>query len=569
MALAFVQVLCYFGVFGADTAVAADFSYTGSAQTFTVPANGYYKVELWGAQGGHSTCNDKICGAGGKGAYTSGVIYLNADDQYYVFVGGMAPIPEMNVNNGRGGRGGYNGGGNGGDDYEGSASWNDDKGGGGGGATDLRLINADWNDTVSLRSRIMVASGGGGAVHWSGYGGIGVGAGLYGPAATQTGGCAFGHGCQGLNGGAGTEGGGGGGGGYYGGKIIGKIGYGGSSYISGYLGSVAVESDADTTPRYASDGTTGCDNTNALTDLTCSIHYSGQMFLPFTTSMTAGDGVMPNPDGGEMTGRAGNGFARINPTSLDDTFSYASHTPKISTTSAGDTMTVTGDFTHADPSINGSTVISFVSPDGETGYATDIVKVDDNTLTLTIPPHHAGVTDMVITIYDQPETIADALTYTSSISVALDKINIDIGAYISFAAPSVISTDVQTVTITTDNYYGYTFSIAMSTADNRLTDSTTDVIPQYLLPTNPATHPATLSPDSWGLSVNYPAVTTSATLRDTYVPVPAKDGVPISLTAGPSSIVSSREDVYTMTYGVNVSAAGSYRGVIVYTVETN
>lgn len=29
------------------------FSYTGNYQEFIVPKNGYYKVELWGAQGGN------------------------------------------------------------------------------------------------------------------------------------------------------------------------------------------------------------------------------------------------------------------------------------------------------------------------------------------------------------------------------------------------------------------------------------------------------------------------------------------------------------------------------------
>ena len=53
-----------------------DFSYTGDIQIFTVPVDGYYKVELWGASGAGTY--------GGKGAYTSGTIYLSKDTVFYL-----------------------------------------------------------------------------------------------------------------------------------------------------------------------------------------------------------------------------------------------------------------------------------------------------------------------------------------------------------------------------------------------------------------------------------------------------------------------------------------------------
>ncbi|MDO5151335.1 MAG: glycine-rich protein, partial [Oscillospiraceae bacterium] len=74
------------------------YSYTGQYQTFVAPATGFYKIELWGAQGGNSVGNNsRACsygrgnayggGCGGFGAYTSGVIKLNKGETLYVYVG--------------------------------------------------------------------------------------------------------------------------------------------------------------------------------------------------------------------------------------------------------------------------------------------------------------------------------------------------------------------------------------------------------------------------------------------------------------------------------------------------
>ena len=59
--------------------------------------------------------------------------------------------------------GGYNGGGDG--TYESTSAW----GNGGGGATDIRLVSGDSSDFDSLKSRIMVASGGSGASYIGAY----------------------------------------------------------------------------------------------------------------------------------------------------------------------------------------------------------------------------------------------------------------------------------------------------------------------------------------------------------------------------------------------------------------
>ena len=56
------------------------YEYSGNYETFTVPYNGIYKIELWGAQGGGSSLY-----TGGKGGYTSGNIELTKDNKLYVY----------------------------------------------------------------------------------------------------------------------------------------------------------------------------------------------------------------------------------------------------------------------------------------------------------------------------------------------------------------------------------------------------------------------------------------------------------------------------------------------------
>lgn len=130
---------------GGPGAEAATYTYTGSEQTFAVPANVTgVNVLAVGARGA-SCCGATITEAGGDGAMLTGDVSLPAGTStLYVEVGG----------NGMGGSGGWNGGG----------------GGplGGGGATDLRTVScstscATGGSTASLNSRLAVAGGGGGA----------------------------------------------------------------------------------------------------------------------------------------------------------------------------------------------------------------------------------------------------------------------------------------------------------------------------------------------------------------------------------------------------------------------
>lgn len=134
-----------------------NFGYTGGAQTYTAPASGTYKLEVWGAQGGYRS----NATYGGKGGYSVGTITnLPQETKLYVYVGGAGGNSSSST--GAVVSGGYNGGG-----YRYGYK-------GGGGATDIRFTGGAWNNSASLLSRVIVAGGGGsdGAVSKQGmYGG--------------------------------------------------------------------------------------------------------------------------------------------------------------------------------------------------------------------------------------------------------------------------------------------------------------------------------------------------------------------------------------------------------------
>ena len=93
-------------------------STTPTAQEYIVPEGqaGWYKIELWGTQGG---------GNGGLGAYTSGVIFLDEGEVLYFYIG------------------------------------KHDNSSGPGAETDVRIVSGGYTDQISYQSRIMIAAGGG------------------------------------------------------------------------------------------------------------------------------------------------------------------------------------------------------------------------------------------------------------------------------------------------------------------------------------------------------------------------------------------------------------------------
>ena len=316
------------------------YDYTGEYQTFIAPITGSYTFELWGAQGGTGYYSTQP--TPGKGGYTKGTITLEKGTKFYIYVGGQGQNASgVSINP----KGGWNGGGDGR-----KSSDNDDCGSGGGGATDIRTVRVadyyditDTKDLSSLSSRIMVAAGGGGAHSTSttnytegmNAGGLKVSGmlstwtGTWTPNVTQTTGYAFGIGQTGESV---AHGGSGAGGGYYGGQnqVISNLSgraSGGSSYISGHNGSIAISADSDLTPRKDSENNDCIDNT---TDVTCSYHYSGYVFK--NTQMIDGTGYewstermtdkvinQPTYNGSStQTGNSGNGYAKVTPIILSE-----------------------------------------------------------------------------------------------------------------------------------------------------------------------------------------------------------------------------------------------------------
>lgn len=284
-----------------------NYNFNNASYTFSAPVTGVYKIEAWGANGNAAAQN-----IGGKGAYTSGLINLNANEKLYVYVGGA----------GTGDNGGYNGGG--------SITLNQSKNGGaaGGGATDIRLRNGVWDSKDGLFSRIMVAAGGGGASSSSCGSSSktgGAGGNILSKSFTTGSACTdslwtIAYGANQTSGGSldvydltgnklNTYIGGklgmagtpteyeddimsGGGGGYYGGTNsgYGSPATGGSSFVSGCLDCVAVKSNGEVA------------STN--------IHYSGKTF----TNIVMNDVNSPdNPSGSD------NGYAKITLISISNT----------------------------------------------------------------------------------------------------------------------------------------------------------------------------------------------------------------------------------------------------------
>lgn len=136
----------------AITLVAVDpiiFNYKESIQTYEVPYDGIYKLEVWGSKGGSTN--------GGNGGYAVGYKGLIAGTKLYIVTGGAGSTGTY------GGSGGYNGGGAGRSaesEAEGYA-W------GGGGATHIATVSGLLKNLSTYQGTgeiLIVAGGGGGGV---------------------------------------------------------------------------------------------------------------------------------------------------------------------------------------------------------------------------------------------------------------------------------------------------------------------------------------------------------------------------------------------------------------------
>jgi uncharacterized repeat protein (TIGR01451 family) len=141
-----------FAVHVAENPATTSWSY-GSDGSFTAPFAGTFRLEAWGAQGGHSWEGNW----GGWGGYAAGNYTMTAGQTIYVTVGGSG-WPNM------GKRGGtYNGGGQ-----------NTSEGAQGGGATDWTTTHRGVLSVYeSYQGEVLVVGGGGGAGGNGGSGGTG------------------------------------------------------------------------------------------------------------------------------------------------------------------------------------------------------------------------------------------------------------------------------------------------------------------------------------------------------------------------------------------------------------
>jgi hypothetical protein len=166
------------------------FAYSGKKQTFVVPAGvRRLSVIARGGEGGGGFCSCPSNMYPGLPGRVYAVIRVHPGDKLYVFVGGADY------------HGGFNGGGLGGADGYGSG-----KGSGGGGASDIRM----GGDT--LKYRIIVAAGGGGAGSTGVTAPYGFAPGGNGGGLTGDSGGSAGYSISGSGGGGGTQNAGGSGG---------------------------------------------------------------------------------------------------------------------------------------------------------------------------------------------------------------------------------------------------------------------------------------------------------------------------------------------------------------------
>ncbi len=267
-----------------------DFDYTGKVQTFTAPADGTYKLETWGAEGGGN-----ITYYGGKGGYSYGNVTLKKGQIVYIAVGEAGKFLQGGPTLGTAASAAatFNGGGRG-QTYEDSNGNIGGTSGSGGGATSIQTSlhgDGQLKNYESVKDTdVLIVAGGGGAGNncnypWNagagGYGGgesggngVDIGAqdwkrngGLDTHGGTQSYGSAFGQSIDRDNAAVG------GGGGWYGGFSGGIDSSGGGS---GHIG-----------PMLA----------NAAT--------------------IAGNQSFTSPSGGTETGHTGNGYARITLVSID------------------------------------------------------------------------------------------------------------------------------------------------------------------------------------------------------------------------------------------------------------
>lgn len=196
-----------------------DYTYTGAVQSLEIPADGIYKLEVWGAGGGYG---------GATGGYSIGYKKLTKGETIYIACGQSGGAYD-----------GYGARFNGGQDTSTSqnrACWYGRRAGGG--CTHIATKDGVLADLEDSQDAVLIVAGAGGAGKTTGDtstttgsggkgGGLSGGTGTTGSGGTQSSGYAFGKGAPA------TIDQSGGGAGWYGGRAGASGGGGGSAYIGG------------------------------------------------------------------------------------------------------------------------------------------------------------------------------------------------------------------------------------------------------------------------------------------------------------------------------------------------
>jgi hypothetical protein len=402
-------VACIVSLIGHTAFSQITFNYTGTVQTYVVPAGvTSIQIETYGAAGGN---NGIGIGTGGLGGYTIGEFPVTPGETLNIYVGG-----EGDAN----GTGGFNGGGTG------------ISSPGGGGASDVRQGGTTFND------RIIVAGGGGGAAYetaWSSGWAVGNGAADGGAGGGLVGvqGMTWQTACQGGTGGTQSAGGamggtfgiggdgstlygdtGGGGGGYYGG--------GGGGDCTGYNGAGGGGSGYAIPTATNVSYSTGIQSGNGLVVITL-------LCTPLTTSVSSTDVC-----DGELVTLSATGSGNITwDNGITDNVAFQPTLGTTTYTATSDDITECAfsvDITvNGLPTVNGGQDIELCDIGLDTtltGSGTADTYSWDNSIVDGVPFTPAlGVTQYIVT----GEIIATGCTYTDTVSVVINPLpSVDAGA---------------------------------------------------------------------------------------------------------------------------------------------
>ena len=272
------------------------YDYKNAAQVKEIEVSGYYKLQVWGAQGGYRT-NSSYAGLGG---YSEGTVYLNKGDIIYVYTGGAGGSGSSGCGTTTC-AGGFNGGGSRYKYY------------GGGGGTDIRI------NTDSLYARVIVAGGGGsdGATNkGGGYGGGTTGQartesyGSGGYAGTQTGVSSSSWQTTTVPTSTTTQAGAYAGFGFGGNGIFRSSGYGGAGGGGWYGGSGTYPDTSSDDDRGGGGGSGYVYTESTAVNYPAGCLLNSNYYL-VNASTHAGNTAFESTTGGTETGHSGNGYAKV------------------------------------------------------------------------------------------------------------------------------------------------------------------------------------------------------------------------------------------------------------------